>query len=262
MRYRAALVLVVATLGAPLMAQVVIPLNSVIGPSGTNAAAVDGLGLAVNTTGVALNSGLTSLVAPDSPGPVAFDFNIGFADTLDRAIGSTAGAGNVYADLKYDSATTSPLILDLNGNGTFDDAAQTGFGMHADTFITFDLAVLRSVHGVPANATMTLSGTGGIANAGSVLPTSAAILLDGVPIGVYDWSAGAGTMTTNFTLSLASTGRYLTFAGLAGTDGDHFYAHVGFANVQLTAVPEPGTTLLLVAGLMLIPAARRIRFGP
>ena len=81
----------------PLSAQVTINLNSVIGPSGTNAADVDGVGNAVNFTGYALDTGVTTLIAVGSTGASAFNFSTGFSDTLDRSFGSTAGAGTSCA---------------------------------------------------------------------------------------------------------------------------------------------------------------------
>lgn len=249
-----------AASAAPLRAQLVISLSGVIGPAGTNAATVDGVGLAVNTTGVALSSGATVLVAASSPAPVSFDFGTGFPDSLSRSIGSTAGAGNVFVDLKYDSSTTGPLVLDLNGDGAFgDESPVAGFGLHSDTFITFDLAVIRSNAALAADMPFTLTGIAGLANPGAILPTSAAILADGGLLAVYDWTAGAGTMTSSFNLTLAGSARYLTFAGLSGTDFDNFYAHVGFASVQLTAVPEPASALLVALGLALLPVLRRSR---
>lgn len=242
-------------LAAAASAQVVIGLGGVIGPGGTNAASVAGLGFAVNTTGVAQNSGLTTLVAPTSPSPVAFDFNTGFADSADRSIGSLAGAGNVFADRKYDSSTIAPLVLDLNDNGLFDDAAQAGFGMHSDTFITFDLAVVRSGNSLAAGTPFRLTGHAGLANPGSIAPTSGAILLDGNVVALFDWGPSL-PLATAFDLTLAGSGRYLTFAGLTGTDFDNFFAHVGFANVQLEAIPEPATVALVGAGLALIGLAR------
>lgn len=243
-------------------AQVTINLNTVIGPSGTNAATVAGIGNAVNFTGFALNSGATPLTASGSPAPTAFDFNTGFSDTLDRATGSSAGAPNVWADLKYDSSTTSPLILDMNNDGSFaGEIPVTGFGMHGDTFITFDLAVIRANAGLAANTPLTLTGSAGIANT-SLVATSGAILADSTQLAVFDWNAGAGNTLSNFTLNVSGTTRYLTFAGLSGLDADNFFAHVGFANVQLQAVPEPTTGLLLGAGLAyLVAAAARKRAG-
>jgi hypothetical protein len=238
--------------------QVTIHLQTTIGSSGTNAAIVAGVGNPVNFTGVASNSGATVLTAAGSTSPVSFDFNTGFSDSLDRSIGSMAGAGNVFVDLKYDSSTTSPLILDTNNDGSFSgETPLTGFGIHADTFITFDLAAIRAAAGV-AGMPFTLAGIAGIANT-SITPTSGAILGDGVPLAVFDWS-GPTNLVSTFTVTITGSTRYLTFVGLSGLDGDNFFAHVGFANLQLQAVPEPSTWLLLGAGLGVL-ALRRIRAG-
>lgn len=238
-------------------AQVIIPLNWVIGITGTNAATVAGAGNAVNHTGYASNSGATVLTAAGSSGASAFDFNTGFSDTLDRATGSTAGAPNVWADLKYDSSSTGPLILDTHNTGSFaNEAPLPGFGMHGDTFITFDLGVIRASAGLTADAPLTLSGIAGIANT-SLAPTSGAIIADSTQLAVFDWQAGAGNTLSTFSLTLSGTTRYLTFAGLSGLDADNYYAHVGFANVQLLAVPEPSSALLLAPGLLLLGVVTR-----
>ena len=236
-------------------AQVSIQLNDVIGVTGTNAATVAGVGNAVNWTGYAVNSGATTLTASGSSGSSAFDFNAGFADTLDRATGSTAGAPNVWANLKYDSSTTSSLILDTNNDGSFSgESPLLGFGMHGDTFITFDLDVLRASYGLAPDATFTLTGIAGIANTVTA-PTSGAIIADSTQLAVFDWTSGAGNLTSAFSLSISGSTHYLTFIGLSGLDADNFYAHVGFANVQLQSVPEPPIALLLSVGSLLGGAA-------
>jgi len=231
-----------------LPAQAVVELGVVIGAPGTNAVSVAGPGNAVNFTGVALNSGLTTLVAGGSTGTSSFDFNTGFGDSLDRTIGSTAGAPNVWADRKYDSASTGPLVLDTNRDGSFaGESALTGFGMHGDTFITFDLAVIRAGADVGSDTPFFLVGAAGIANT-TISPTSAAIIQDSTAIAVFDWSAPTATFT-DFTLTIPGSARYLTFAGLSGLDGNNFFAHVGFANVQLQAIPEPSVLWLLAIGV-------------
>lgn len=236
----------------------VVYLNQVIGPSGTNAASVDGVGNPVNYTGVALNLGLTALTAPGSPVVPAFDFNTGFADSVDRTTGSTAGAYNVWADLKYDSSSTFPLILDTNNNGSFgDETALTGFGMHSDTFITFDLDVIRANAGIAPGTALILTGGAGIANT-SLSPTSGAILGDGVVLQVFDWDGPTSTYST-YNLTIDGSVRYLTFAGLSGSDANNFYAHVGWSSVQLQAIPEPSVVALFSLGLAAGLLARRRR---
>lgn len=246
---------------APLAAraQVSIQLNDVIGVTGTNAATVSGVGNPVNFTGYALNAGATTLTASGSSGTSVFDFNTGFADALDRATGSTAGAPNVWANLKYDSSTTGPLILDANNDGSFSgESALPGFGMHGDTFITFDLDVLRANAGLAPDAVLVLTGIAGIANT-VIAPTSGAIIVDSTQQAVFDWTSGAGNLTSAFSLTLSGSSHYLTFIGLSGLDADNYYAHVGFANVQLQAVPEPPVVTLLSAGLVLAGAILRRR---
>ena len=241
-------------------AQVTISLGSVIGSPGANAVSVAGVGNAVNFTGVALDIAATTLIAAGSTGASSFNFNTGFTDTLDRTIGSTAGAPNVWADRKYDSATTGPLILDANSDGSFvGEPVLTGFGMHSDTFITFDLAVLRTNAGLAANTPLILTGSAGIANT-SLSPTSGAIIYDSTQALVFDWSGPTATFTT-FSYSLPGTARYLTFAGLSGLDANNFFAHVGYANVQLMAIPEPSVYLLLAAGAVPVVACLRRRRG-
>jgi hypothetical protein len=124
--------------------------------------------------------------------------------------------------------------------------------------VTFDLAVIRANHGLAADTAFVLTGSAGIANT-VITPTSGAILIDGAQLAVFDWTSGAGNTVSSYTLSLGGSVRYLTFAGLTGTDGDNFYAHVGFGNVQLTAVPEPATAALLGLGLLTLAGRRRLR---
>jgi len=244
--------LLLALTALRLAAQTVITLDTVIGVSGTNAASVSGVGNAVNFTGFALNSGATTLVAPGSTGTAAFDFNTGFADTLDRATGSTAGAPNVFADLKYDSSSTAPLLLDTDNDGAFlDNTPVTGFGMHGDTFVTFDLAVIRANNSLAANTVFTLTGLAGVANFVGHGQTSAAIILDGNQLAVFDWTESPVNAVSSYNLTLAGSARYLTFIGLSGLDASNWGAHIGFGNVQLqvAAVPEPSIAWLLGAGL-------------
>jgi hypothetical protein len=243
--------LIIALTSSRLAAQVTIDLNTVIGAAGTNAASVDGVGNAVNFTGFAVNSGATTLIAAGSSGSSSFDFNTGFAGGLDRASGSSAGAPNVWVDLKYDSSTTGPLLLDTDNDGAFlDNTPVTGFGMHGDTFITFDLAVIRANNSLAANTAFTLTGSAGVANFSGYGQTSAAIIIDGTQLGVYDWTeSGPLNQFSTYNLSISGTARYLTFTGLSGLDGSNWGAHVGFANVQLMAVPEPSVVWLLGTGL-------------
>ncbi len=252
------ILLLLASLGA-LRAQVVVNLNTVIGPAGTNAADVDGVGNAVNFTGYTLNTGATTLIAAGSPGSAAFDFNTGFADTLDRATGSVAGAGNVFADLKYDSSSTAPLLLDTDNDGAFgDNTPVTGFGLHGDTFITFDLDVIRANNALAAGTPFTLTGSAGMANFTGYGQTSAAIILDGSQLAVFDWQETPPVnQFSSYNLGIAGSARYLTFVGLSGLDASNWGAHVGFANVQLLAVPEPAVTSLLILGLGAVAWRRR-----
>jgi hypothetical protein len=237
-----------------------ISLNGVIGPAGTDAAAVQGAGRPVNQTGYASNAGATSLTTQGSGGP-AFDFNAGFPDGNDRATGSSAGAGHVIADRKYNSEAASPMILDMDNDAVFSDEVDSapsdpdtfhfGFGMHADTFITFDLAVIRSQYALPAHSEFDLTGQVGLANVNLGYRTGAAILLDGNLLAVYDFDGRTASYhgVDSLNLSIPGDGRYLTFIGLSGLDGTNGWDHLGFRNVTLTPVPEPGSAALLLAAL-------------
>jgi len=240
----------------PCTAQTVITLSSEVGPANTNAASVAGLGQIVNRTGVASNSGATTVIATGSTGLAAFDFNTGFTDGYDRTIASSAGAGNVFIDRKYDSSSTAPLLLDTNNNGSFtDESALMGFGMHSDTFITFDLAALRSAHDLALDAPFLLTGAAGVADRLDSGQTSAAIIADSTQLAVFDWrSSGPYNQYSTFSVSVSGSTQYLTFAALSGLDGSNWADHVGFANVQLTvmAIPEPATCGLFGLGLVFI----------
>jgi hypothetical protein len=260
LRFSATLSVCLWLCAASLPAQVVISLNSVIGAAGTNAADVDGVGNAVNFTGYALDTGLTTLIAAGSSGSSAFNFSTGFSDTLDRATGSTAGAGNVFVDLKYDSSGTAPLLLDTDNDGAFlDNTPVTGFGLHGDTFITFDLDVIRANNSLAAGTPFTLTGIAGVANFSGHGQTSAAIILDGSQLAVFDWTESPVNLVSSYNLTLAGSARYLTFAGLSGLDNNNWGAHVGFGNVQLQAVPEPPVHLLVAGGLALLGLLARRR---
>lgn len=252
------LFVLLALTGSRLAAQVTINLDAVIGVSGTNASSVDGVGNAVNLTGFADNSIATTLTAVGSTGSSSFNFNTGFSDTLDRA-NSTASPGDVIADMKHDSGASGLFILDLDNDGAFADEIQSnlsGFGLHADNFITFDLEVIRANNGLATGTPFTLSGIAGQANYSVYTNTSGAIILDSNQIAVFDWNISH--QSDVFTLSIAGSARYLTFAGLSGLDLDYYGAHVGFANVQLQAVPEPSVAWLLGAGLAAV-GLRRLR---
>ncbi len=247
-----------AGISIPTYGQTTIQLDSVIGVSGTNAASVASNTGAVNFTGVASDAvgAPTTLTAPGSAGIAStFNFNTGFADSLDRATGFSTGSGNVFADMRYDSASTNIIALDTNFNGSFDgteySTALPGFGMHGDTFITFDLDVIRTNAGLGAGTTLYLTGIAGLPVPGSVQSTSAAIITDSTQRAVFDWnSSGApGSLSSSFNLTLSGSTRYLTFIGLSGVDSDYQWAHIAFANVQLSTVPEPTTVMLLSAGL-------------
>jgi hypothetical protein len=244
------------TLPRPCSGQTVITLSSEIGPANTNAASIAGVGQIVNFTGVAANSGATILIAAGSSGSAAYDFNTGFTDGFDRAIGSTAGAGNVFVDRKYDSSGTALLLLDTNNNVSFtDESALTGFGMHSDTFITFDLSVLRSAFALGSNTAFLLTGSAGVADRLDSGQTSAAIIADNTQLAVFDWrNSGPYDQHSTFSVSISGSTQYLTFAALSGLDGSNWADHVGFANLQLTvmAIPEPATCGLFGLGLAVI----------
>jgi len=247
-------------LGTAARAQVVINLDSVIGVAGTDAGSVAGVGNRVNLTGVASDSGVTNLIAVGSTGSSSFNFNTGFSDSLDRVIGSTASAGLVIADMKHDSGASGLLILDTNNDGVFSEGVVSGFGLHGDTFVTFDLAAIRANAGMAVGTPLTLTGQAGQANWTVYTSTSAAIIVDGNQRAVFDWTASGPTSEySTFSLTLTGTSRYLTFIGLSGLDLDNYGAHVGFANVQLQGVPEPSTVVLLGSGLagVAVAALRR-----
>ncbi|MGE0160572.1 MAG: LamG-like jellyroll fold domain-containing protein [Gemmatimonadales bacterium] len=205
----------------------VLPLDAFIGPPGTDADAVDAPGNAVNLVGTMLNGQATTLAA-GAASPPTIDFNT--FGGVDRTTGfERSDLLAARADQKHDG---SPLILDTDNDGSFaDEVAEQGFGMHANRFVTFDLAVIRTSAGLPANQAFLLSGVAGPANFLSTNGISLAVLVDGVPVVLHD--AGA-TLTTSlsFTVPVSGSARYLTFAAL--DYADEFGDHGGFARVQLS----------------------------
>ena len=259
-----------------------INLDAVIGAPGT--LAVGTVGGQVNKTGAASNSGATSL---NQAATVSVNFN-SFPDTLDRASGFASGSGT-YADRKYNNSSPTALILDKNNNGSFTDETDQalsdantfhlGFGMHADQFITFDLNAIRTANGIPG-ASFILTGSAGVANIhpkvhGGPL-TSAAIVLDGVLLGVYDFNDDVTVVGTAVTAiganydqydtyvfnNISSSAQYLTFIGLSGLETpnpDVAAAHVGFGDVTLTVIPEPSSFAILCIASILLGLVRRHR---
>ena len=210
-----------------------------------------GDGNPVNLAGGISGAGPTALARGDGPLPV-FDFNTGFADGKRRATGQTPGNAQVFRDRKFDSQNPGPLILDTDDDGDFsDETAQTGFGMHADAFITFDLDKIRQDNSLVAGQALLLTGQVGVANfrPGQTLgaqceSNSAAILVDGRVVQLFDFTdqaKGSQTVYHQFgrtdNLLIPGRARFLTFAGLSGLGGQIGGAHLGFANMKLTAVP-------------------------
>ncbi len=209
-----------------------IPLNAVIGVTGTDADAVDGAGNAVNLVATPSNTGPTTLAAGTGTLPT-FDFNL--LNGVDRATGFTRGdLLAVRADQKHDG---SALRLDLDNDGSFlDETAQPGFGMHADRFVTFDLAVIRTNSALAADQAFTLTGFAGPADFYPSSGMSLAVLADGVPLFLHDVGAGAST-SRQFTVPVPGGARYLTFAALVGVE--EFGDHGGFAQATLTTSVPP-----------------------
>lgn len=232
--------------------------------AGDKANDYDGVGNAVNLVGTTNNGGPTTLAQGSGTLPT-FDFNT--MPGGDRAQGSAPNGAVVVRDQKWNSVAGSPLILDFDNDQSFtDEIAQTGFGMHADAFITFDLDVIRASEGIPADMAFNLTGQVGVPDIHPRVHgarwTAAAVLLDGNLLEVFDFDDAAGTyfQVDSYNLSIPGTGRYLTFVGLVGLDLNQAGAHIGFTNVVLTAVPEPSTFVLF--GLALIglgPMLRRRR---
>lgn len=253
--------------------QTVIKLDAVIGAAGTDAFSVQGNASAVNLTGIATDGGVSTLTASGSTGSSSFNFNTGFGDSVDRTVGGNANSGtqHVIADRGYDSANAGLLKLDKNNDGSFADEVDSapsdastfhfGFGLHADGFITFDLAVIRTNNGLAANTAFTLTGGAGVNyDVSGGYKSSGAIVLDSTLLAVFDWETGvAGKQFSSYSLSIPGSARYLTFAGLAGLDGGISYDHLGFSDVQLTAVPEPAVTGAAAGLAMLGWAVRRRR---
>jgi hypothetical protein len=304
---RLVLVMLAVALASVLTSQSIqaatINLDAVIGAPGTRAAiglttvagepiAPVGAGNVLNWNGAASNTGATQL---SSDGASTFNFNTGFADSLDRTTGTSLNHNATFADRKSEGADTytdgaDRLIFDKDNNGDFgnetDEApsdANTyglGFGMHADAFITFDLNKLRTDNGIASGSGFTLSGGTGVANfhpgkAGFNNPkNSTAIILDGVVVGVFDFNdvisgvttdangittgtpgAGYNQFQTFSNLAIPGSGHYLTFIGLSGDTGISG-AHMGFSDVQLFT-PEPSSLIAVVGGVFALASRRK-----
>jgi hypothetical protein len=249
---------------------VVVGLNTTIGTTaGDDANTFEGIGNPVNLAHTPLRGDDATDLA-QGPGTLpSFHFELAAAYPGGIRRASTyGGAPGVRRDQKHDA---SALKLDLNNDGSFSESALTGFGMHADGFVTFDLDRIRSDNSRPAGEAMHLSGLAGVAN---IFPsvhggphTSAAILLDGVMVGLFNWTdagyTGSGPLPAgydqmdSFSLALPGTSKYLTFAAMSGSDLDPAAAHVGWGNVML-ALPEPGSAMF-VTGLAALVVRRRGR---
>ncbi|MFN0125570.1 MAG: PSD1 and planctomycete cytochrome C domain-containing protein, partial [Verrucomicrobiales bacterium] len=227
-------------------------LNENIGSAaGDVAQHFQGDGNPVNCAGGISGAGPTALAQGVGTLPV-FDFNSSFADSKSRTTGQSPGNALVYRDRKFDSENPGPLILDTDNDGDFsDETVQTGFGMHGDAFITFDIDKIRQDNSVTADQAFLLTGQVGVAHfrPGQTLGAnyankSAAILVDGRVVQLFDFTDQAKDspnayhqFATTDNLLIPGAARFLTFAGLSGLGGQIGGAHLGFANMKLTAVP-------------------------
>ena len=204
-----------------------IALNGIIGPAGSDADAIDAPGGAVNLVGTASGIGPTTLAA-GAANPPTIDFNT--YGSVDRTTGfERSDLLAVRADRKHDGAF---LVLDLDNDGSFaNEVAQQGFGMHANRFVTFDLAVIRAGFGFGSNQTFTLTGVAGMAGFPTSSGMSLAVLLDGVPLVMHDVAGGA-TTSLPFSVPVSGSARFLSFVTLEGIEPQ--YDHGGFAQVVLT----------------------------
>jgi adhesin HecA-like repeat protein len=205
-----------------------VSLNQFIGGPGANADDVDAPGNAVNLVATAIDAGSTALTSGGAS-PITFDFNT--FGGVDRTSGfDRSDLLAVRADQKHDGTS---LVLDLDNDGSFaDEIAQQGFGLHANRFVTFDLDVVRRDAGLGSTQAFTLIGVAGPANALPSTGMSLAVLADGIPLVMHDVGAGAST-SLPFSVSVAGSARYLTFAALDGIGLEPFSDHGGFTRVML-----------------------------
>ena len=242
--------------GLPAAAGSSLLLNENIGnAAGDVAQNFHGDGNPVNLAGGISGTGPTALAQGGGALPV-FDFISGFADGKARATGQSPGNALVFRDRKFDSQNPAPLILDTDNDGDFsDETARTGFGMHGDAFITFDLDRIRQDNSLTADRALLLTGQVGVANfrPGQTLGAqfankSAAILVDGRVVQLFDFTDQPRDSQTVYhqfgttdMLLIPGGARFLTFAGLSGLGVQIGGAHLGFANMKLTAVPGEDT---------------------
>ncbi len=238
--------------------------NVFLGPTGTDAYPGQpnvGSGKAINYVSWVSNSSAQQL---DQGNTLSYNFNT--MPGSDRTTGTQFGGVPWWKVNAYFNNGGIPIKLDTDNDRDFtDETAMTGFSSHGDTLITMDLAKIRSDNGWAANQALSLSGWAGVMNiypGADNFPSgetrtniSAAILLDGLVLGVYDFSDqgvlnAAYHMSESYNLSVAGTGQYLSFVALSGLDNAGHGTHVAFGDVQLTeaVVPEPSTIFLLAVG--------------
>lgn len=259
-----------------------IALDTMIGPAGTNAGSVAGAGNKVNSVGAIQETNATTL---NKAGTVSYNFNTMPGGDRSTGFGTTGDSINwnlnrFCADRNYDGGTAYLWTFDRNNDATITGSeltAATGFGGQADTYITFDLAAIRTAKGLAADQAFVLTGGAGftcltnpVAGNGTSASdralygalTSGAILLDGELLQVFDFNKNTSDLAvyhtySTYSLAISGTARYLTFAALTGLDlntgtsGRAGYEHVSFDAPTLTTVttPEPTSFVLLAVGL-------------
>ena len=207
----------------PLTAPVPLRLASDIvpGPDGQDLLSVSGAGQRVNRDGGPVDGVATQITTGRPGGDLFFNTNA-------TSRGDTQGGNSYYDDARKNRAYGGSYIY-VDGEPS---VSHEGIGMHANRFVTFDLAQVRSDFGLLAAAPFRFTGRAGLNDTGCCGSGAYAfILLDGIEVFAPPLM-NFSDLAIPFDIAIPGSGRYLT---LVATDaGDYNWDHVVFENAQLT----------------------------
>ncbi len=206
---------------------------------------------------------LVRFIANSDAAPLNVAYTQNPANTIDFSPWVRSGAtGGIWGSDTH--GRPPPGNLWIAGDGET-NTPHTGFGAHANWFVTFDLNDIRAAHLGGFEHELVLAGRfGAWGSIGSTDPLAGvvqgAIFLDGQRIDTMPETTRTGP-SIPFSMILPKSGRYLTLAILNGPASTLWDDGI-FRDVTLSAVPEPSTGLLAALGgigLALLGARRRRR---